>query len=168
VHAKIFDELRSPTCQREMCTLLPTLSYHHDVIVCLTEAHELCFGLARKGKREATEAFELISRCLTQLGTMHEFGKERLDELEALTLGSLEANKFDPMYNNARTHVSARSSLGQYLTDTALDRRKSALIGASARRTVKDLTAKLDKQARTQDKPTRPANRYRQQQRQQQ
>jgi hypothetical protein len=167
VHAKIYRELRSPACQREMCTLLPTLSYQHDLIVCLTDAHRLCPRLARRGDPIATDACQLISCGLAQLDTMHEFGKQRLDELEAVALGSLEANKYDPLYNNARANIGARSTLGQYLTDSASDRRHPALIGASARHTVKDLTAKLDKQARTRDKPMPPTQQYRQQQQRQ-
>ena len=52
VHAKLYRELKSTANQREMCTLLPTLSYQHDAIVCLADAQR-CFPAPRLAPRLA-------------------------------------------------------------------------------------------------------------------
>jgi hypothetical protein len=52
--------------------------------------------------------------------TTHDFGKQRLDEVQAVAIGNLQANKYKPLYNNTRANVGARSSrpsFGQHLTD---------------------------------------------------
>lgn len=67
-----------------------------------------------------------------QLAAVLEFGRQRLDELEAVSAGGFEAEKFAPLYHTARANVGTRSSLGQFLFDSSVERPHAALSSAAA------------------------------------
>lgn len=159
VHTEIYDGLKSAANQREMCTLVPTLSYVYDAVVYLDSIDEFARDLARlhrPGPADFRRLRSALSALATQLRTILEFDRERLDELEALVTGGLTAETFFPMYHGQRTAVNARSALGQYLFDTATDRRHSSLVGASARLAVRSATARAGERARPQRAPQLP------------
>jgi len=159
VHTEIYDGLKSAANQREMCTLVPTLSYLYDAIVYLENIGDFTRDLARldsPGPADIRRLRSALSALATQLGTLLEFNRERLDELEALVTGGLAAETFFPMYHGQRTAVNARSALGQYLFDTATDRRHSSLVGASARLAARSATTRAGERARPQRAPQLP------------
>jgi len=159
VHTEIYDGLKSAANQREMCTLVPTLSYVYDAALYLENIEGYARDLAHldsPGLDDFRRLRSALTALSTQLRTILEFDRERLDELEALVTGGLAAETFFPMYHGQRTAVNARSALGQYLFDTATDRRHSSLVGASARLAVRSATARAGERARPQRAPQLP------------
>ena len=83
------------------------------------ERLEAAIGDERDDPGDARRALRLVHEQVRaarlQAGSILAFGQERLDELESVGKGPLEAAEFDPLYGNERSQSGARSLLGQRL-----------------------------------------------------
>ena len=134
VHAELHRKLGAAN-QREVCTLLPSLSYMYDLHTHL-ERLEVAIGDERDDPGDARRALRLVHEQVRaarlQAGSILAFGQERLDELESVGKGALEAAEFDPLYGNERSQSGARSLLGQRLHESRVSRRHTRLGSAVA------------------------------------
>ncbi|EOD22281.1 hypothetical protein EMIHUDRAFT_101419 [Emiliania huxleyi CCMP1516] len=103
VHAELHRKLGAAN-QREVCTLLPSLSYMYDLHTHL-ERLEVAIGDERDDPGDARRALRLV----------HE-----------------QAAEFDPLYGNERSQSGARSLLGQRLHESRVSRRHTRLGSAVA------------------------------------
>ena len=134
VHAELHRKLGAAN-QREVCTLLPSLSYMYDLCAHL-ERLEDAIGDERDDPGDSRRALRLVHEQVRaarlQAGSILAFGQERLDELESVGKGALEAAEFDPLYGNERSQSGARSLLGQRLHESRVSRRHTRLGSAVA------------------------------------
>ena len=134
VHAELHRKLGAAN-QREVCTLLPSLSYMYDLCAHL-ERLEDAIGDERDDPGDSRRALRLVHEQVRaarlQAGSILAFGQERLDELESVGKGPLEAAEFDPLYGNERSQSGARSLLGQRLHESRVSRRHTRLGSAVA------------------------------------
>ena len=93
VHAELHRKLGAAN-QREVCTLLPSLSYMYDLCAHL-ERLEDAIGDERDDPGDSRRALRLVHEQVRaarlQAGSILAFGQERLDELESVGKGALEA-----------------------------------------------------------------------------
>ena len=150
VHAELHRKLGAAN-QREVCTLLPSLSYMYDLCAHL-ERLEDAIGDERDDPGDSRRALRLVHEQVRaarlQAGSILAFGQERLDELESVGKGPLEAAEFDPLYGNERSQSGARSLLGQRLHESRVSRRHTRLGSA---------VASADMPGSSPSPPTRPS-----------
>ena len=100
------------------------------------ERLEVAIGDERDDPGDARRALRLVHEQVRaarlQAGSILAFGQERLDELESVGKGALEAAEFDPLYGNERSQSGARSLLGQRLHKSRVSRRHTRLGSAVA------------------------------------
>ena len=160
MHAELHRKLGAAN-QREVCTLLPSLSYMYDLCAHL-ERLEDAIGDERDDPGDSRRALRLVHEQVRaarlQAGSILAFGQERLDELESVGKGPLEAAEFDPLYGNERSQSGARSLLGQRLHESRVSRRHTRLSAAQS----PPPTCPAQAQARRLVQAARPPGRRRQ------
>ena len=116
------------------------------------ERLEVAIGDERDDPGDARRALRLVHEQVRaarlQAGSILAFGQERLDELESVGKGALEAAEFDPRYGNERSQSGARSLLGQRLHESRVSRRHTRLGSA---------VASADMPGSSPSPPTRPS-----------
>ena len=143
VHSEIYNALGEAN-KREMCTLLPALSFMWDLCAEMRDltaslSDELHYPSGQSSEQLLRATRRRVKCCSEQAQSIVSFSAERLDELEAVSHSKLEAAEFEPQYGNERSQSGARSAMGQSLTNTRREKNHQRLVSAVASDHVKQL-----------------------------
>ena len=141
--AEIYDKLGTAN-QKEMCTLVPMVSYLHDMRVGLARfvddiQYVLTDADSAPTRRDFVDVIAEARIFSKQCETLFELGTQRVDELEALSRSQLDAAEYDPLYGNERSQSGARSALGEALHTFRTVNRHRRIGGAIAAEDVRRL-----------------------------